>query len=321
MTSPDSWTEFSLTTSPELAESVADALHDVVEGGVVLEQLNDQSGSADRWEYDVATGPVIVRGYLANDENMQQRMDQVEFAIRCLNMVQHEQGLPLIAAPTYKETRREDWGESWKQNYKPLRIAERVLIVPSWIDTAEAAPRPDDVVLRLDPGQAFGTGLHPTTQLCAQALEQIVPAMVARDPAARMLDVGHGTAILGIIAAKLGITHVLGVDIEHEAVDAGRENAEINGVADRVFSEFGSWDAACVQPPYALVVANILAPVIVRLLGQGMGRVGRNFVFSGILDTASYKQSQVVMDALPAAGLRFVSMAVMNDWVCIQASE
>ncbi len=298
-----SWLELSLETTPELAEAICDAIYPHVEGGVALEQLNDNQHSADRWEDEISTGPVIVRAYLPKDETLEERRLKVEQALAYLGMIQP------IPKPTYKDVQQSDWAHSWKVNFKPLRIGKRVLIRPSWIDRSEVDFRPDDIELALDPGMAFGTGLHPTTQLCAAALEDIV------QPGIRVLDVGSGTAILSILAIKLGAASVLGVDIEQESVDAGRENSQINGVADKIQIELGSFDSAL--GVYDLVVANILAGVIVKMLGSGLATRGRRFIFSGILDT----QCADVEKALDQAGLRLVAKKQMLDWMCLVCEQ
>src|SRR5207253_819134 len=111
-------------------------------------------GAVDRWEDEVATGPVIVRAYLPVDDTLEERRQQVEYALRCLNLVAP------VPMPTYRPIAQADWAEAWKVAFKPLRIGNRILIRPSWI---EVEPQPDDIVIALDPGLAFGTGLHPTT--------------------------------------------------------------------------------------------------------------------------------------------------------------
>jgi ribosomal protein L11 methyltransferase len=295
-----SWLELSLETTPELAEAICDAIYPYVEGGVALEQLNNEQRAADRWEDEVASGPVIVRAYLPKDDTLEDRRLQVEQALAYLGMIQP------IPTPTYKDVQQSDWANAWKAGFKPLRIGKRVLIRPSWIqslDSAEIDIRPDDIELALDPGMAFGTGLHPTTQLCAAALEErVLPGM-------RVLDVGSGSAILTVLAAKLGAGELLGVDIEDESVDAGRENAALNGVADRVRIEKGSFDLT--NETYDLVVANILAGVIRKMLANGLAERGALFIFSGILDS----QAQDVITAAVAAGLRLIEQKHMLDWV------
>lgn len=301
------WLELFIETTNELAEAISDALFEYVEGGVAIEQFNDATRTADRWEDEVATGPVVVRAYLPLDETTTQRRNQVEFALRCLNMALNEQNITPISMPTYREVNTENWAEKWKETYKPIRIGKRVLIRPSWIDPSEAQAQPNEVELVLDPGQAFGTGLHPTTQLCAAALEDLLPA----GQGWRVFDIGSGSAILTVLAAKLGASHVLGVDTDMDAVRTGIENVELNGVADLIKIDQGSWDYT--NERFDLVVANILAPVIIKMLGQGMAARGPRFIFSGILDT----QADDVIIAMNAAGIRLRERRQMLDWVCL----
>jgi ribosomal protein L11 methyltransferase len=237
-----------------------------------------------------------VRGYLPLDGSIEVRRKKVEYALRCLNMV-----MP-VPLPTYKTIARTDWAEAWKVAFKPLRIGQRILVHPSW---TEVSPLPGDVVIALDPGLAFGTGLHPTTQLCASAIEENVK------PGMRVLDVGSGSALLSILAARFGASEVLGVDIDVEAVRAGRENVAKNDVSDAVRIEAGSFDKA--DGIYDVVIANILAGVIVKMLANGISQIGRRFIFSGILDT----QYDQVSDALSQAGLALIERKQSADWICL----
>jgi ribosomal protein L11 methyltransferase len=290
------WIELAIETNNELAEAISEAIYPYVEGGVATEQLSSDNQIGDRWEDEVATGPVIVRGYLPLDGTIEQRRHKVEYALRCLNMV-----MP-VPPPTYKTIAKSDWADAWKVAFKPLRIGSRILVRPSW---TEVTPQPDDVVVALDPGLAFGTGLHPTTQLCAMAIEEIVK------PGMRVLDVGSGSALLSILAAKFGAQEVLGVDIDIEAVRAGQENVIKNSVSEQVFIEAGSYDHG--TGVYDVIVANILAGVIVRMLEQGLAKHGKRFIFSGILDT----QLPRVTESLAQAGLRLIEQKSSADWVCL----
>jgi len=294
-----SWLELSIETTPELAEAISEVIFPYVEGGVALEQLNNDLRAVDRWEDEVSTGPVIVRAYLTQDATLDEQRMKVEQALAYLNLIQP------IPKPTYKVVLQSDWADAWKVNFKPLRIGKHVMIRPSWIAREDVDFQPGDIELALDPGMAFGTGLHPTTQLCAAALEDYLIA------GSRVLDVGSGSAILSVLAAKLGASHVFGVDIEDEAVDAGRENARLNGVADQVQIEKGSFDQTTEK--FDLVVANILAGVIRTMLSQGLAERGDRFIFSGILDT----QAEDVLKAAQTAGLHLIEQKQMLDWVCL----
>jgi ribosomal protein L11 methyltransferase len=180
---------------------------------------------------------------------------------------------------------------------------------------------PEEVVVRLDPGMAFGTGTHPTTQLCLAALERYV------QPGASVLDLGTGSGILAIAAAKLGARPVLGLDIDAEAVRAARENVDANGVGDAVSVELGSLrevidigDLRFEIRGWGLVVANILSSIIVRLLDEGLARVvapGGPLILSGILET----QAEEVEQAARQAGLLVSERTQLGDWVAVVARK
>lgn len=293
------WLELAIETNSELAEAISEAIYPYVEGGVATEQLASDQNAVDRWEDEVATGPVIVRGYIPLDGTLEERRAKVEYALKCLNLV-----MP-VPMPTYRSIAQADWAEAWKVAFKPLRIGAHILVHPTWIDIT---PQPNDVVIALDPGLAFGTGLHPTTQLCGMAMESRVA------PGMRVLDVGSGSALLSILAAKLGATEVLGVDTDPEAVRVGHENAQNNGVGDIVKIDAGSFDRA--SGVYDIVIANILAGVIIKMLGNGLATVGHCFILSGILDT----QVNQVYDAVVQAGLEVVERKQITDWVCLVCS-
>lgn len=301
------WLELSLETDAELAEAISEAIFPYVEGGVALEQTNRQQLGgeiADRWEDERAAGPIIVRAYLPDDETLAERKRKVEEALAYLNLVQP------TPQPAYRIVAQSDWADAWKASFKPLRIGRRILIRPSWMNDAspgDAAER--DVVIALDPGMAFGTGLHPTTQLCAAAMEDYV------QPGMRVLDVGSGSGILSILAAKLGAREVVGVDTDAEAVRVGRENVQANGVTDRVTIAHGSHEIA--HGVYDLVVANILAGVIIRMLAEGLASRAPRFVFSGILDA----QAADVARAAEAAGLSIAEQRAMDDWICLMCTR
>ncbi len=304
------WLELSIETDAELAEAISEAIFPYVEGGVALEQTHQRptnGTTADRWEDERATGPVVVRAYLPFDETLEERKRKVEQALFYLGMVRP------MPQPAYRTVTQSDWADAWKASFKPLRIGKHIVIRPSWADAASAnAAGQDDIVITLDPGMAFGTGLHPTTQLCAAALEDYIR------PGMRVLDVGSGSGILSILAAKLGACEVLGVDTDAEAVRAGRANVADNGVASRVTIEQGSHDAA--RGHYDLVVANILAGVIVHMLSEGLASRAPLFIFSGILDV----QARDVMRAAESAGLSVHETRTISDWaclVCVRQSE
>jgi ribosomal protein L11 methyltransferase len=169
------------------------------------------------------------------------------------------------------------WAEKWKEHFHPRKLGNRLVVAPSWEKYAGA---PGEIVLTIDPGQAFGTGTHETTRLCLQLLED---AFEQPPGPGRVLDVGTGTGILGIAAAKLGASCVLGVDTDPKAVETAAENAKVNGVADRFASTY--MPLSSLEGSYDLVVANILAEILIDLKKEIVSRCvpGGLLVLSGIL--------------------------------------
>ena len=201
---------------------------------------------------------------------------------------------------------------AWKQHYKPIIIGKRLLIQPIWIPLEPGEKR---LAVKIDPSMAFGTGTHPTTQLCMEMLEDTV------QPGKAVIDVGCGSGILSIGALKLGASHALAVDIDNAAIISTKENAAANEVLENIETGLGSVSEILAgqfslkQAP--LVLANILAPVIIRLFDAGLADLtepGGTLVLSGILDT----QAQGVIEAAQAKGLRFIEQRHINDWVVIR---
>jgi ribosomal protein L11 methyltransferase len=303
------WLEVSLTVNGEAAEAVADVLTRFAPQGVALESTRlETSPDTDETR---PVGEVIVRAYLPVDATLNERRAELEEALWHLGQL-----LPL-PAPAFRPVADADWAEAWKANFQPLRLGRRLMIVPAWLDPELA---PGVVAVRLDPGMAFGTGTHPTTQLCLQAIERHLT------PGAPMLDLGTGSGILAIAAARLGSGPVLALDVDPEAVRVAGENTVANGVAEQVRVAAGSLAevlAGAYGPEWRgapLVVANILARVIINLLSEGLAETvapGGLLVVSGILDTQAYE----VVAALRMAGLTVVAKEHLDDWVALIARK
>lgn len=185
-----------------------------------------------------------------------------------------------------------DWAEAWKENYLPMPVGERFWIRPSWIDSAETPS--DKVEIVLDPGMAFGTGKHATTQLCLELLEEII------QPQHTVLDLGCGSGILAIGAVRLGAKEVWAIDNDPEAIRATRENAELNQMAERIISELGSKETISDGQSWDVIAANILAPALIEMLGDGLLRLVRPegyLILSGILDQQSADMEQAINSA------------------------
>ncbi len=295
------WLEVSLTVNGEAAEAVAEALSRFAPEGVAIEGIQFEV-TPD--EHGVAVGDVIVRAYLPADEQLDATRAKLEEALWHLGQL-----LPL-PVPVYQPIANKDWSESWKANFQPIRVGKRLMIVPAWLNPLLA---PDDIPIRLDPGLAFGTGTHPTTQLCLAAIEKHLR------PGQAVLDLGTGSGILAIAAAKLGAGPVWALDIDAEAVRVANENAVANGVADHVRVERGSLpDVLRANYNAPLVVANILARVLNDMLEHELARTvtpGGLLILSGTLDSQAYE----VRPQLTAQGLTFLAQEHVDDWVALIA--
>ncbi len=296
------WLEVSLTVDGEAAEAVADLLQQYAQQGVVIETAApDLDAWPDEVDEKLAAARLRVRAYLPFDaaiENVRARIEQGLWHLSRLYPMPHQ--------PTYREVEDTDWAEAWKVHYKPVRVGHRILIRPRW---EEATPTPGDIVIALDPGMAFGTGTHPSTQLCLVALEDYVT------DGDTVLDLGAGSGILSIAAVKLGARDALALDIDDMAVQTADENARANGVGGAVISERGSLaEARALGRVWDLVAVNILAKVIVGFCGAGLGDVvkpGGILIAAGIIE----EQAEDVKAALAGAGLGLVETRQINDWV------
>jgi len=287
------WLQVSVTVKNETAEAVAEVLSRYAPRGVVIE------AGPDGWN----AGQVIVRAYLPADDRLKANKRGVEESLWHLGQIQP------IPAPVFRPVVEEDWTEAWKKQLKVLHVGQRIVIQPSWLDYT---PAPGEIIIRLDPGMAFGTGLHPTTQMCLAALEELVR------PQTQVLDLGTGSGILAIAAAKLGAVCVLAVDNDPVAVETAQGNVATNDVQETINLMCGS--LADVSESYDLVVVNILAKVIVEMAQQGLAkrvRSGGKLIAAGILAD----QEPKVVAALQREGLTLVEQHQTKDWVCLVAER
>lgn len=203
----------------------------------------------------------------------------------------------------------QDWNETWKRNWKPGRLCRRVVVVPGWEEPPELGD--DDRVLRMDPGQAFGTGTHPSTRACAGFLDELLEAR----PGLSVLDVGTGTGVLAIAGLLLGASRAVGVDTDPMAVEAAIDNGAVNGVADRLVALQGSVDAAP-DGRWDVVIANLLALLLVELAPVLMDRVAPQgtLLAAGILRD----QAEGVVDAFAAAGASVAERRDSGEWVALR---
>lgn len=260
----------------------------------------------DAWSEDEVPPAknLIVKVYIPDDANAEAAKQQIEVALGHMSLMYP------MPKPVYTVVKETDWAEAWKQHYHPIRIGKKLLIRPLWV---EFQTEPDDIEITLDPGMAFGTGTHPTTQLCLEALEDTVT------PGITVLDLGSGSGILSIAAVKLGAAQVLGLDTDLVAVHSAQENIEQNNVAEKITIQQGSLETVLSSARrFDMVVVNILARVIIPMCEDGLGqtvRPGGLAIFSGLIED----QADDVEAALHQTGLEPYKRRQRGDWIAIEA--
>ena len=304
---PGAWLELAVAADVEAVEAVSEILSRYAPGGASVEPAFElvEEGLGARLD---PSRPSTVRAYVpAVDAAAAERA--ASDAAEALGHLQAF-GLRPIGELTTRVVHEADWAEAWKAYFPVLRVGRRLVIRPTWLD-AEAGP--DDVVVDLDPGMAFGTGLHPTTRLCLAATEDVAErgAMAG----ARVLDVGCGSGILAIAAAKLGAADVLGVDIDPIAIDATLANAATNGLSGVIRARPGSLPSG--EPSHDIVLANLIASVLIALAPQLRDelRPGGVLVASGVF----VDREDEVRAAFASAGLEVAGRSAEGDWVALEA--
>ena len=295
------WLQVSLTVDGELAEAVAEVLSRFTSGGVVVESNVKYRNAEDE---GTPYGPVKVYGYLVIDASLEENRRRLEEALWHLHAIRE------LPQPEYSEIADENWMEAWKEHYHPIAIGKRLLVLPAWVKQEDASR----VAVKIDPSMAFGTGTHPSTQLCLELVEDYT------QPGKPVIDIGCGSGILSIAALKLGACKAISVDIDAAAVKSTAENSRANGVEYKVETSLGSVEEVSLgnfsvrRAP--LVLANILAPILIRLFKDGMARLvapGGVIILAGILA----EQAAGVRGAGEAQGLTFVEERRSGDWAAL----
>ncbi|MCT4605286.1 MAG: 50S ribosomal protein L11 methyltransferase [Marinisporobacter sp.] len=305
------WIEVKIKTTTEALEAVANILYDVGVGGVAIEDPNDpifQQKESGDWDYmdesilESDFEGAIVKGYLPESEDLLDKIELIKQSIEKIPQYNLDKGLGEV---TTSEVYEEDWANAWKKYYKPKKIGEQVVIKPSW---EEYTPSPDDIVVELDPGMAFGTGTHETTMMCIQNLEKYVK------DTSTVFDIGCGSGILSIVAAKLGAKEVIGVDLDEVAVKASKQNVLDNRVEDTVTIKHGNL-MDVINGQCDIVVANIIADVIIYLSDfiKDFMKEKSVFIASGII----LEKVDEVVNALEKNGMEIVEVRRQGEWAAI----
>ncbi|GAC1371693.1 MAG: 50S ribosomal protein L11 methyltransferase [Ktedonobacteraceae bacterium] len=298
------WLELSVQSHPEAVESVCELLSRYSSDGVVIEEPYELSD--DGQEYHILKGqPVQVHAYLPLDGTQDAKQRQIAEGLWHFSSL----GAHFVSELHTRVVDEQDWANAWKDYYHVTHTGKRLVIRPSW---REYTPGDGEVVLTLDPGMAFGTGVHPTTRLCLEQVEQRV------QPGMRVIDVGTGSGILALAAARLGASSVYAIDNSSVAVESARANAAINELSEKITVVLGVLDEAEAERlagQYDLVLANIIAHVIGSIapeLARVMAPTGL-LIVSGIIEA----RRPDAEGPLLAAGLELIDEVKIDDWLAL----
>ena len=309
------WTEVKIYTTTAGIDPLTGSMLDLGLQGFMIEDAQDFDeflhDTTPHWDYvdqavmeKMKDCETCVTIYVADNPQGMEELMQVRQILARLK-AQDPDGKYGRLELEMKDVDEEDWSNAWKKYYHPVQVGEHLVVCPSW----EAYDRkPDEVVLTLNPGMAFGTGTHDTTRLCMELLEKYIT------PQDTVLDVGCGSGILAITAALLGANKIIGCDIDEVAVKVAGENAALNGVQDRIAFHQGDLTSQ-VEGSFQIICANIMADVIIRLsedAGRYLAKDGI-FITSGIIDT----REQDVLNALEQNGFQVIERRTSGGWVAL----
>ena len=310
------WSEISIHTTNEAIEPISNILHEAGASGVVIEdpfeltkEREDQFGEIYQLNPDdYPEEGVIVKAYLPVNSFLGETVEAIKDSINNLIIYNIDIGMNNV---TISEVNEEEWATAWKKYYNPVKISEKFTIVPTWEDYTPVSS--DELIIELDPGMAFGTGTHPTTVMCIQALERTV------QPGDIVIDVGTGSGVLSIAAAKLGAGGIQAFDLDEVAVTTARLNIKLNKVNPIITTARNNLLDGVEENSADLIVANIFAEVIVRFTDDAAKVLKSNgtFIASGIIQ----QKKEIVKDALMQAGFLIEETMMMEDWVAIIARK
>ncbi|WP_353096088.1 50S ribosomal protein L11 methyltransferase [Tissierella praeacuta] len=305
------WTEVQIKTTAELEDLVANVLYDAGATGLAIEDPRDLielSKSKERWDFidssliNVDFDGVLIKAYFSESDDLKNKIQDIKNRIKndpILNTGENEIKIGIVDD--------NDWAENWKKYYKPIKIGERILIKPSW---EEYDLEENDILIELDPGMAFGTGTHETTMMCTEALEKYVKSGDI------VYDIGCGSGILSIVAAKLGAEKVVGVDLDEACVKVSNENIRLNHVKKVIEIKEGNL-LDVVEGKADIIVSNIIAEIIAGMTKDLKAYLNNSgiFITSGII----VEKIELVEEALLANGFKILDIKKLNGWACITA--
>ncbi|MBV5339935.1 MAG: 50S ribosomal protein L11 methyltransferase [Deltaproteobacteria bacterium] len=299
----DSWLEIACEVPAEHADVVAEFLTDLSGNGVCVDNRCVDAFSTSEIPDSVR---VVIKAYLSAESDPAPQMHKLETFMSELSRRHSDAS---FGSPVLSAVSAEDWSSSWKVHFKPLRVGKRLLIVPTWETAAEL---PGDLVIRIDPGMAFGTGGHETTRLCLEMLEAVMdtePLLTVPS----LLDLGTGSGILAMAASMLGAGRILALDIDPDAILVARENLAMNQLSDQV--ECGTTPLEGLTEKFDIILANILAEELVRLAPHLTERLqpGGILILSGILA----EKEPLVRQGFVPQPLKYIQTASAGEWVAM----
>jgi ribosomal protein L11 methyltransferase len=305
------WVEVQIKTNAEFEEIVTNIMYDLGVTGLAIEDPRDIlefEQSREDWDFidpdlfNLELDSMIIKAYFPEGEDLQDKIELVRENIEKNPIKKYGKSLGQV---TTLEVYEKDWAEAWKKYYKPIKIGENIVIKPTW---EKYKKDNDEIIIELDPGMAFGTGTHETTILCIKALEKYVKKNSI------VYDIGTGSGILSIAAAKLGAKRVEAIDLDQVCVRVANENIKINEVDSIVKVKRGNL-LDIIDGKANIIVSNIIAEVILDMvdsIGDYLYDEGI-FIASGIIEG----KSKMVEEALNQNGFKILEINKMNDWISI----
>jgi len=296
------WLKIEISAPPELMDALGNFLTETGAQGVFQESLAPQNTAADFPEPSIEG---TLKVYFPQDYRSEKRIITLQKYINSLDEIFPDFEKPSFTTEIICDP---DWGEQWKKYFMPIRVSNNIIVKPTW---ERYSPSSRDIVIEIDPGMAFGTGQHASTRMCMEAIEDII--MKDRSIKSwKVLDVGCGTGILGITAAKLGAQDVICVDIDKKAVEIARENAAINQVDDRL--RFFNRDVTTINEPRNLIIANLTAKLLLTLRPHltNLLLMDGYLIISGIIE----QDTKSIEENFSVASFTQNKVITEKEWVC-----
>lgn len=296
---PEKWLKIEITAAEELMDAIGNFLEETGAQGVFSESLVPPGGN----DFPETGGMEMIKAFFPADVRSEKRVNTVRQYLKSLEEIFPDAASSILATEIITDP---DWGEQWKKYFKPIRVCKNIVVKPTW---ERYSPDSRDIVVEIDPGMAFGTGQHASTRMCMEAIEDII----LKDRSVRewnVLDVGCGTGILGITAAKMGAKDVVCLDNDPKATEVAKENAGINKVDLRILNT----DASAFSEPRNLIIANLTAKLLQKLYSRLVKLLLPDgyLIISGIIE----QDVAAIEERFCVPPLSKYNVLMEKEWVC-----